>query len=149
MQRLIFRQMQSAAKQARGDDTHLLKICLPDILAVAHKDKAEPPLDKYNKLERGFKNNLTGSLLCPAGYNWEDPKYVVLPYRLHLMLMARHRTQQALKTFKIKMGKNKWPLVLYEKNTFEFDPNKPLKGLCRSVQYILVSDFSIVCTSHR
>ena len=67
--------MQEAAKQARGDDTHLMKILLPDILATIH-GRLEPPLPKYAKEDRGFNHPLTGRLLCPAGRDWEDAAYV-------------------------------------------------------------------------
>lgn len=34
------------------------------------------PLDKSEKRGRGYAHNVTGRLLCPAQYDWDDPEYV-------------------------------------------------------------------------
>ena len=65
--------MTVAGQQSRADDTHLLKTILPDLLAATH-GTVDPPIDKYRKDGRGFEHPLTGSLLCPAGRDWNDPR---------------------------------------------------------------------------
>ena len=81
--------MQEAAKQARGDDTHLMKVLLPDILLTVH-GKVDPPIKKYKKSKRGFNHPLTGKLLCPAGRNWDDPEYALHMIYYTLMFLMAH-----------------------------------------------------------
>ena len=38
----------------------------------------DPPLSRNVKVNRGFHHERTGSLLCPAGMDWNDLEYVVL-----------------------------------------------------------------------
>ncbi|KAG1792276.1 uncharacterized protein HD556DRAFT_1432645 [Suillus plorans] len=59
------------AAGARGDDTKTLKSAILDW--IAPKGAAiQPPLHRNSKIDRRFNHELTGSLLCPAGMNWND-----------------------------------------------------------------------------
>ena len=43
-----------------------------------------------------------------------------------------------LRSDNMRLGGTKWPLVLYEDNKYEFDPQDPLKGMLRSKEYVMV-----------
>ncbi|KAG0697117.1 hypothetical protein DFH29DRAFT_984409 [Suillus ampliporus] len=61
------------AAGARGDDTKTLKSAVLDW--ISPKGEAiQPPLHRNSKIDRGFNHELTGSLLCPAGLDWNDPQ---------------------------------------------------------------------------
>lgn len=68
-------QIGKGAAGARGDDTKTLKSAVLDW--ISPKGEAiQPPLHRNSKIDRGFNHELTGSLLCPAGLDWNDPQYV-------------------------------------------------------------------------
>ncbi|KAG1896726.1 uncharacterized protein F5891DRAFT_1130222 [Suillus fuscotomentosus] len=59
------------AAGARGDNTKTLKSAVLDW--IAPKGEAiQPPLHRNSKIDRGFNHELTGSLLCPAGLDWNN-----------------------------------------------------------------------------
>ena len=80
--------MQTCAKQARGDDTHTLKDSIVEILRVIHGAEAAT-LSPKQKSTRGFKHELTGRLLCPAGQDWNDPEFVIVLDRHIVFLTLR------------------------------------------------------------
>ena len=61
--------MAAGGKAARGEDANRLR---------EHILRFLPPcgLNEKTKEERGFNNDVTGALLCPTGYNWDNPSYV-------------------------------------------------------------------------
>ncbi|KAG1717340.1 hypothetical protein EDB19DRAFT_1840340, partial [Suillus lakei] len=60
------------AAGARGDDMKTLKSVVLDW--IAPKGEAiRPPLHRNSKIDHRFNHELTGSLLCPAGLDWNDP----------------------------------------------------------------------------
>ncbi|KAG2345695.1 hypothetical protein BDR05DRAFT_880159, partial [Suillus weaverae] len=64
------------ATGTRGDDTKTLKSAILDW--ILPKDAAiQPPLHRNSKIDRGFNHELTGSLLCPAGLDWNNTEYVL------------------------------------------------------------------------
>jgi len=71
--------LQSGANDARSDDTSRLKV------AVAEWLNSRMPyqtwLSAKAKEERGTHNDVTGRLLCPIDFDWDDLKYV--PALLH------------------------------------------------------------------
>ena len=64
-------QLNKGADSARGDDTASLKLAVVHWLTEAYPD-AQPRLEPDEKTGRGFNHDLTGHLLCPVDYNWED-----------------------------------------------------------------------------
>ncbi|KAG1848336.1 hypothetical protein DFJ58DRAFT_717101 [Suillus subalutaceus] len=56
---------------ARGDDTKTLKSAILDWI-TPKGEGIRPPLHRNSKIDRGFNHDLTGSLLCPAGLDWND-----------------------------------------------------------------------------
>ncbi|KZP08492.1 hypothetical protein FIBSPDRAFT_761283, partial [Athelia psychrophila] len=59
------------ASNARGDDAGKMKAIMVTWLNAAY-GPSTPPLRQNSKDERGFTNILTGGLLRPAIYNWDD-----------------------------------------------------------------------------
>jgi len=80
--------LHSGANDARSDDTARLKAAVAEWLNARKQDSRDPPgetqmpitvrwLSAKEKKERGIGNNVTGGLLCPIDYDWEDPGYVI------------------------------------------------------------------------
>jgi hypothetical protein len=72
---MIDLQIGKGAAGARGDDTKMLKSAVLDWISP-RGEAIQPPLHRNSKIDRGFNHELTGSLLCPAGLDWNDPRYV-------------------------------------------------------------------------
>lgn len=68
-------QIGKGAAGARGDDTKMLKSAIFNWVSLKGK-VIQPPLHRNSKIDCGFNHDLTGSLLCPAGLDWNDPQYV-------------------------------------------------------------------------
>ena len=88
-------------------------------------------LSAKRKEERGISNDITGRLLCPIEYNWEDPEYVsdlyslfdlILPYRVRAKLREAARDYNFTSSFFLR--------CLYEgENGDDRDPDEGfLKG---------------------
>ncbi|KAG1873144.1 hypothetical protein F4604DRAFT_1880995 [Suillus subluteus] len=113
------------ATGARGDDTKMLKAVVLDWIAP-NGEAIQPPLHRNTKIDRGFNHELTGSLLCPAGLNWNDPQ-----------------TKENLRSGKMLVSGDQWPIFLYAKQVY--DPEDPWCGLLRS--RLLVLAYKYVFTS--
>ncbi|KAG1851035.1 hypothetical protein DFJ58DRAFT_729016 [Suillus subalutaceus] len=61
------------AAGARGNDTKTLKSTVLDWISPKG-DTIQPHLHRNSKIDRGFNHELTGSLLCPAGMDWNNPE---------------------------------------------------------------------------
>ncbi|KAG1907207.1 uncharacterized protein F5891DRAFT_1230570 [Suillus fuscotomentosus] len=97
---------------ARGDDTKTLKSAILDW--IAPKGAAiQPPLHRNSKIDRRFNHELTGSLLCPAGLNWNDSE-----------------TRENLQSGEMSVCGDQWPIFLYAHYTYDVDD--PWCGLLRS-----------------
>ena len=75
--------LQSGANDARSDDTSRLKAVIAEWLN-AHSQHDPPEqttaaqwLPPKLKKDRGIGNDVTGGLLCPIDYDWDDPEYVI------------------------------------------------------------------------
>jgi len=70
--------LQSGANDARSDDTGRLKVAVADWLNNrGHSDtrlSAGESLSANKKEERGISHDVTGRLLCPIDYDWDDPQ---------------------------------------------------------------------------
>ncbi|KAG1843767.1 hypothetical protein F4604DRAFT_1884563 [Suillus subluteus] len=100
------------AAGARGDDTKTLKSAILDW--ISPKGEAiQPHLHRNSKLDRGFNHELTGSLLCPAGLDWHDP-----------------RTKEDLRSGEMLVCGDQWPIFLYAH--YVYDSDDPWSGLLRS-----------------
>lgn len=68
-------QLQKGAGSARGDDAANLKpVVVSWVGPIFDPDHAHPPLSPTNKSERGFEHHVTGKLLCPIDFDWNDPE---------------------------------------------------------------------------
>jgi hypothetical protein len=67
--------LQTGANDARSDDTSRLKVAIAEWL----NERGEPNtrLSAKVKSERGLSNDLTGRLLCPIDYDWDNPECVI------------------------------------------------------------------------
>ncbi|KAG1893253.1 uncharacterized protein F5891DRAFT_1131324 [Suillus fuscotomentosus] len=115
------------AAGARGDDTKTLKSAVLDW--VTPKGEAiQPPLHCNSKIDRGFNHPLTGSLLCPAGLDWNNPQ-----------------TKENLRSGEILVCGDQWPIFLYAHHIY--DPEDLWCGLLRS-RLLVCSPFT-VCSVDR
>lgn len=84
--------LQTGASDARSDDTGKLKLAIAEWLNKRKSKKGPdgdgndsetdgnnshaPSLSLRGKEERGISNDITGRLICPIEYDWDDPEYV-------------------------------------------------------------------------
>ncbi|KAG1847966.1 hypothetical protein C8R48DRAFT_779037 [Suillus tomentosus] len=113
------------AAGARGDDTKTLKSAILDW--IAPKGEAiQPPLHRNSKIDRGFNHELTGSLLCPAGLDWNDPQ-----------------TKENLRSGELLVCGDQWPIFLYAHHIY--DAEDPWCGLLWS--RLLICAYKHIFTS--
>lgn len=68
-------QLHKGSGCARGDDAANLKPAVVSWLGPLFDPKyTHPPLPPTSKSARGFEHHITGKLLCPIDYDWEDPE---------------------------------------------------------------------------
>jgi hypothetical protein len=53
-----------------SDDTSCLKTTVAEWINM--HDESEERLSSYGKEECGIGNDITGHLICPIDYNWDD-----------------------------------------------------------------------------
>ncbi|KAG1849747.1 hypothetical protein F4604DRAFT_1593276 [Suillus subluteus] len=113
------------AAGARGDNTKTLKSAVLD--CISPKGEAiQPPLHRNSKINRGFNHKLTGSLLCPAGMDWNDPQ-----------------TKENLRSGKMVVCGDQWPIFLYAHHVCDLED--PWCGLLKS--RLLVCAYKHIFTS--
>ncbi|KAG2341461.1 hypothetical protein BDR05DRAFT_977004 [Suillus weaverae] len=106
------------AAGTRGDDTKTLKSAV--LNWISPKGKAiQPALHWNSKIDCSFNHQLTRSLLCPAGLDWNDPYGEIL------------------------VCGDQWPIFLYAHHIY--DPEDLWCGLLRSC--LLVCAYKHVFTS--
>ncbi|TEB33287.1 hypothetical protein FA13DRAFT_1577938, partial [Coprinellus micaceus] len=116
--------LQKGASSARSDDTKSLKGVIIDWITPADGEPLRLP--RNAKIERGFNNERTGFLLCPAGMDWTDPE-----------------TKRQLKEKVLLVPGNHWPIFVYRDE--KYDPEEPWRGLFRS--RLLISAYKHIFTS--
>ena len=67
----VLLQLQKGVSSARSDDTKSLKGPVLDWI-VPPGQSLTPPLARNVKMDRGYHHERTGSLLCPAGMDWNN-----------------------------------------------------------------------------
>ncbi|KAG2130214.1 hypothetical protein DEU56DRAFT_914838 [Suillus clintonianus] len=113
------------AAGARGDHTKTLKSAVLDWISP-RGEAIQPPLHRNSKIDRGFNHELTGSLLCPAGLDWNNP-----------------RMKENLRSGEMVICGDQWPIFLYANRVY--DPEDPWCGLLRS--HLLIYAYKHVFTS--
>lgn len=73
-------ELASGANDARSDDTSRLKVAIAEWLNSRPQNSAESDampmrLSAKVKEDRGISNDVTGRLLCPIEYDWDDMEY--------------------------------------------------------------------------
>ena len=68
--------MKEGQDGAHSDDTATIKSAIVEMLELLDPEAAQG-LKPNIKDNRGFHNNLTGKLLCPARLDWGDDEYHV------------------------------------------------------------------------
>ncbi|KAI0263705.1 hypothetical protein BGY98DRAFT_877571, partial [Russula aff. rugulosa BPL654] len=69
--------LQTGANDARSDDTGRLKVAIAEWLNAASPGKSPTiPAEMAmtpRQITRGISNGITGRLICPIDYDWDDP----------------------------------------------------------------------------
>ena len=66
-------QIQKGANASRADDTKGMKGVIIDWITPPDRELV-PRLSWKHKFDWGFQHETTGTLLCPAGVDWNDPE---------------------------------------------------------------------------
>ncbi|KAF7970772.1 hypothetical protein HWV62_23120 [Athelia sp. TMB] len=117
--------LQKGINSACCDDTKGLKGAMIDWL-IKPGEPCSPPLFRNSKVERGYNHELTGCLLCPAGWDWDDPEI-----------------KGGLRSGATVVTGEDWPMFLYEDGQYEEE--EPWKGLFRGD--LLVKGYKFIFTS--
>ena len=70
---IVTPQLLNGANSARSDDLSRVKSGIASLLNNRASGPVDPPLDLYTRDGRGLQNDLTGRLLCPIQYDWDNP----------------------------------------------------------------------------
>ncbi|KAG1894275.1 uncharacterized protein F5891DRAFT_1131003 [Suillus fuscotomentosus] len=100
------------AAGTRGNDAKMLKSVILDWIS-SKGEGIRPPLHRNSKIDRSFNHDLTRSLLCPAGLDWNDPQ-----------------TKENLQSGEMMVCEDQWPVSLYAHHIY--DPEDPWCRLLRS-----------------
>ncbi|KAI9572485.1 hypothetical protein HD554DRAFT_2036058 [Boletus coccyginus] len=107
-------QLNRGADSACGDDAASLKPAVIHWLTATYPN-TELGLELSEKTGRGFDHNITGHLLCPVDYNWQDDQH-------------RAGIRDFHPDFLVTV--DSWPAFLYEGE--KYDPQNPSKGLFKN-----------------
>ncbi|KAI9449216.1 hypothetical protein HD554DRAFT_2175775 [Boletus coccyginus] len=124
----IFKELRKGADGARGDDAAGLKKEVVDWLRNLY-GPIDPSISPALKSDRGLEHDVTGGLLCPAEYDWDDPE---------VRKNVRERHPEFLVT------EDSWPKFLYDTG-HAYDPDNIEKGLFRST--LLLKTFKLIFTA--
>jgi hypothetical protein len=72
-------QLQTGANNARSDDLNRIRDYVADWLNQSQLQPS-PPLAKDKRNNRGISHDVTGRLLCPAEFDWDDLEYVSISH---------------------------------------------------------------------
>ncbi|KIM86282.1 hypothetical protein PILCRDRAFT_65386, partial [Piloderma croceum F 1598] len=108
----ISEMLQKGVSSARSDDTKSLKGPVLDWI-VPPGQSLTPPLARNVKMDCGYHHERTGSLLCPAGMDWNNTDI-----------------KEQLRSGELVIPGDQWPVFLYANYTF--DAEDPWKGVFRS-----------------
>ncbi|KAF9789312.1 hypothetical protein BJ322DRAFT_1208558 [Thelephora terrestris] len=70
---IYYAQLVDGANNARSDDLSRVKSGVASLLNNRTNGAPNPPLDLDTRDGRGLQNDVTGRLLCPVIYDWDDP----------------------------------------------------------------------------
>ncbi|KAG2113262.1 hypothetical protein BD769DRAFT_1673798 [Suillus cothurnatus] len=123
----VYSKLNKGADGARADDMTQLKVTVASWL-MQNTLPPCPVIQGQNKIGRGFNNNVTGRLICPVDYDWNDPvvQQGIRDYHPDYHVMA-----------------HSWPAFLYKDEVY--DPSNPTDGLFRGK--LLLKIFKYIFTS--
>lgn len=64
------------ATDARGDDISDMKYSVAEWLNQSNALEATERLNAHDRTTRGLQHDVTGKLLCPIEFDWDDLEYV-------------------------------------------------------------------------
>ena len=67
-------QLLNGANSARSDDTSRIKPKVAEWINTRPGISSEQRLSLSNRNRRGIQHDITGRLLCPIKYDWDDPR---------------------------------------------------------------------------
>jgi hypothetical protein len=110
------------------------------IVPIGHS--LNPPIACNVKADHGFHHNHTGALLCPAGMDWADPRYVWFSKLGCHNVNLSPRIKDKLHSGEMVIPGDHWPVFLYA--GYQYDGEDPWKGLFRGAILVSVSSYQIV-----
>ena len=134
----ILQQIQKGVNGARADDTKGVKGTIIDWITPKGQSLV-PHIPRNEKSGRGFNHERTGALLCPAGLDWNNIKYVHAQLPSRYSVMSTHSIKTKLMNGQMQVLGDQWPLFLYADYTY--DPEDPWNGLLRSGLLVSVRSF--------
>jgi hypothetical protein len=107
-------------------------------------ENPHPPLPPTSKGNRGFEHDITGRLLCPINYNWDNLRYMFalidqsqdMRHVIYTTLSDCQNIKDGHPNFSVTG--DFWPAFLYPHT--KGDPEDAEKGLFKS--YLLVKVFT-------
>ncbi|KAI9573051.1 hypothetical protein HD554DRAFT_2013750, partial [Boletus coccyginus] len=124
----MFRELRKGADGAQGDDTSSLKkevvIWLTDLYAPIL-----PPISPSLKSDHDLDHDVTGRLLCPVEYDWDNAEVRKYIHERHLHFLVTEGS---------------WLKFLYD-DGYQYDPDNLEKGLFKST--LLLKAFKLIFTS--
>ncbi|KAG6810629.1 hypothetical protein H0H92_011063 [Tricholoma furcatifolium] len=124
-------QIQKGASGARGDDTKGIKAAVIDWI-TPKGESLVPPLNRRQKVDRGFHHEVTGGLLCPAHLDWKDEDGET-PYAP--CSGVANRVKRGLRSGELIVPGHSWPKFLYENSVY--NPDDPWRGLLKSTLLVM------------
>ncbi|KAH7924422.1 hypothetical protein BV22DRAFT_1013313, partial [Leucogyrophana mollusca] len=121
-------QLRKGADGARGDDGASLKGAVISWVTELYHP-VEPPLRPGIKSDRGLEHDVTGHLLCPVDYNWDDAE-------------VRGKIRERDPSFLVTA--DSFPRFLYDTG-HEYNPRHIEEGLFKST--LLLKTFLLIFTS--
>ncbi|KAF8421736.1 hypothetical protein L210DRAFT_989996 [Boletus edulis BED1] len=118
---IIFKDLRKGGDGAQGDEASTLKREVVTWLSELYSP-INPPISPSIKSDRGLENGVTGCLLCPIEYDWNDTE-------VRKNVCERH--PQFLVT------EDSWPRFLYD-TEYRFDPDNIEMGLFKSTLLLKV-----------
>lgn len=138
--------MQSGANDARADDTSRLKVAIAEWLNSRDSSEMRSRLSPKKKLDCGIRNDVTGHLLCPIDYAWDDPEYVTSSlldlYQYGLIVLFRVRAKLRNGVPGYKFSSSFFLRCLYEDE--DGDPASPELGFLKGPLLLHVSFYTCV-----
>ena len=127
---LIYQKIQKGISSARSDNTKSLKAVVVDWITPQDKP-LNPPLSWSITTTHGFHHPATGTLLCPAGLDWQNQELLCIHlYLFSPLLSCQHRICAKLASSEMAVQGNQWLLLVYDNQEFNFEA--PQDGLFQS-----------------